>query len=70
MQPRNFMLNTQLFDGLYLEAAFKTKVFRKALGHVEDYHFTQFVHRGSIKFAEMLGFYTIAVISHYKPSVE
>ena len=64
------MFNAQFFDGFYLEATFKTKIFRKALGHVEDYHFTQFVHRGSVRFTEMLGFYTIAIVSHYNPSVE
>lgn len=64
MQPRNFMINAQLFHGLYFQAAFKTKVFREALGHAEDYHFTQFMHRGSIGHSEMRGFNRTAIFAH------
>lgn len=36
MQPRNLVLNTEFFGGLDPLAAFETKIFPKALGHVED----------------------------------
>ena len=36
VQPGFLVVNAQFFNSLYFEAAFKTKIFRKALSHAED----------------------------------
>ncbi len=36
MQPGDLVVNAQLLHGLYLQPAFKAKIFREALGHAED----------------------------------
>lgn len=61
------MLDAEFLRSFNTLAAFETKIFPKALGHVEDKVLSQLVHRSAVRHPKMYRFDMVAVVGHVSP---